>query len=302
MINKFKLTFLNSLFVFFIGSVPFESNAQKINDNKVSFSNTETKLITEISSTVSESSAIKLADGKLWTLNDAGNPNAFYSIDSLNGNVLQTVYIDNFQNTDWEEISADKNYLYIGDFGNNAGTRSNLKILKIAKKDIGKDSLEHVIAKEISFSYTDQVSYEKSKLHNFDCEAMINIDDSIFLFTKNRGDLQTRVYSISKNPGNYFLKPISTFDTKGLITGADYDPVTKEIVLVGYVKGHSNSFIWKLNDYAGHQFFSGNKIRIEIGNENEWQTEGICFRNSNSYYISCEKTKNRNASLYLFSK
>ena len=87
--------------------------------------------------TLNESSALVYTDGNLWTLNDGGNAAAIYRIDPANATILQTVNISNATNIDWEDLAADENYIYVGDFGNNAnGNRTNLRILRITKSDI----------------------------------------------------------------------------------------------------------------------------------------------------------------------
>jgi len=247
---------------------------------------------------ISESSGIIFSDGKLWTHNDAGNSSAIFSVDSATGKTLQTVYIDNHKNIDWEDITADEKYIYVCDCGNNKGSRTDLKILKIDQSKIGNDSIVHLQADAISFSYTDQNSFVESKNHNFDCESMISIEDSLYIFTKDREDLQTRVYRIPKTSGNYTISPYTCFNINGLITGAAYDPYKKELVLIGYLKGHINSFLWVLSDFKDHLFFSGNKKRIEIGNGNEWQTEGLCYCKNGNFFISNEKSKKIASSLY----
>lgn len=252
---------------------------------------------------IPESSGLVYTDGNLWTFGDSGNPAAIYNIDTANGNVKQTVNIVNYPNIDWEDICADREYIYISDAGNNNGNRTNLWILKIAKSDIGKSQVSSVSAQAISFSYADQTSFASDNNTNFDCEAMVAIGDSLYLFSKDHGDEQTRVYRLSKNPGTYSLTPYTSFNVKGRITGADYNAVTKEIVLIGYLGSKLNSFLWLLSDFHGNFFFSSNKRRIEIGNNvTPWQTEGIAFADTNRLFISCETTPEIPASLYILNK
>lgn len=236
-----------------------------------------------------ESSDLTWTDGGLWTLNDAGNPAEFYRIDTSNGNVAQTISISNFSNIDWEELAADSNYFYIGDFGNNDGNRKNLRVLKVDKKNIGSAANVSVQAEAIYFSYPDQTDFNAGSKNNFDCESMLVMGDSLYLFSKDRGDSKTRLYSLPKKPGTYSAILKQTFDAGGLITGADINPNLKEIMLIGYLSpNHSKSFIWVLQDFVGTNFFSGNQKRIEIGMNNDWQTEGIAYRDSTDIWISNE--------------
>ena len=61
--------------------------------------------------------------------------NALYELNVTNGNVSRTVTIQNAANVDWEDICTDDDYIYIGDFGNNSGNRTNLRIYKVLKSD-----------------------------------------------------------------------------------------------------------------------------------------------------------------------
>ncbi|MBC7552634.1 MAG: T9SS type A sorting domain-containing protein [Taibaiella sp.] len=244
----------------------------------------------DLNSSCKESSALVWTDNKLWTINDSGNPANLYSVDTNTGTVLQKVVIDNYANNDWEALAADSAFIYIGDHGNNNGNRTNLKILKIAKADIGSATVVHVNAQAIFFSYADQTSLSSSSTNNFDCEAMLSLKDSLYLFTKDRGDLKTRVYKLPKVPGTYSAAPYTTYNVSGLITDASYSSTTGEVLLAGYQPGAVNSFLWFLNDYKGVDFFSGNKRRIEIGDGGDWQTEGITYISPYRYFISNESS------------
>ena len=253
-------------------------------------------------SLLNESSGLCYTDGKLWSHDDSGNSAEIYSIDTSDGHLLQRIIVDNYPNTDWEEITADSLCLYVGDFGNNNGTRTDLKVLKIKKSDITTAAIVHVMAEAISFSYSDQTSFTSSSTHNFDCEAMIPLNDSIYLFTKDRGDYKTRVYKLPKLTGTYSVAPYTSFSVNGLITGASYNKLKKEIVLIGYQNNHAASFLCYLNDFSSNQFFNGNKRRIEIGNASDWQTEGICWVDAATLFISNETSSAQVASLYRTDK
>jgi hypothetical protein len=249
---------------------------------------------------VSESSGVVLSNGFLWTHNDSGNPNAFYKVDTSNGKVLQSIFITNFSNTDWEDIAADSQYIYIADCGNNDGIRKDLKILKVDKSLFLNDTSQivNVTAEAINFNYVDQTSFISSSTHNFDCEAIVSVGDSIYLFSKNRGDFKSRIYPLTKNPGTYTIHPTGEFNVNGLITGADYIPEDNKVVLIGYQSSHKNSFLYYLDDFRADSFFTGNNRRVEISNsKQDWQTEGICFNGKDRLFLTCEST-NIPAALY----
>ncbi len=92
--------------------------------------------------------------------------------------------------------------------------------------------------------------------NNFDCESMIAGNDHLYLFSKNRGDQQSKLYSIPKEPGTYAAKLIDSFDSRGLITGAALDLETNMLALVGYTYKSWQPFIWLLYDFENEDFFS----------------------------------------------
>ena len=78
-----------------------------------------------------EDSGIEFVDGKLWTHNDSGNSNDIFRIDTASNTVYQTVNVSNATNMDWEDMTSSKDYLFVGDMGNNNGNRQDLRIYRI---------------------------------------------------------------------------------------------------------------------------------------------------------------------------
>jgi hypothetical protein len=90
------------------------------------------------------------------------------------------------------------------------------------------------------------------------------------------------------HPGDYTVFPVDEFNVDGLVTGADRDPATGNVSLVGYKD--FVSFLWLLFDYPGNRFFAGNKRRIELPDFVYVQTEGVTFYNGDLLLISCEES------------
>jgi len=241
-----------------------------------------------IDDNIRESSGLVYFDHGLWTLNDGGNPAELYEIDSISGKILKSVFVKNATNNDWEALAQDDSYLYIGDFGNNFGNRKNLQILKIVKKDLVKDT---VIAEHIKFAYEAQSNFQLTmNSHNFDCEAFCAIGDSLFLFSKNWANLKTYVYVLPKSPGNFMVNIVDSFDTRGLITDADYNMENKTLVLLGYdIKKFSmHSFLWIFRDFKETKFFSGKKQRVKLHLFLK-QTEAVAHQGNLHYYFTNER-------------
>ncbi|MEM1323324.1 MAG: T9SS type A sorting domain-containing protein [Bacteroidota bacterium] len=238
----------------------------------------------ELPKELQESSALLHTSQGLWSLNDAGNRPTLYRIDSLEGSIVQRLPIRGVSNVDWEELAQDAAHLYIGDFGNNFGNRSNLTIYKVAKSELQKDSAS---AEAIRFRYSDQTDFTKRpNANDYDCEAFFFYRDSLHLFSKNWINGQTRHYVLPTTVGDQVAQLRDSFDVSGLITGADIDE-NGGVVLLGY-SGLIN-FMWLLFDYQDSRFFSGNKRLISLGGLlTNGQTEGIAFKGANFGYISSE--------------
>lgn len=262
--------------------------------------------------TLNESSGIIYTNGELWTHNDSGNPPAIYKIDANTGAILQTVNISNATNVDWEDITADDDYIYVGDFGNNGtGVRTNLRVYKIAKADILPGASVNVTAAIINFSYSDQVIGASPGSNNtaFDCEAFFAKDNVLHLFTKDWVDHHTRHYTLSTTPGTYSISPAEPFfDVHGLVTSADISDDGK-VVLIGYDGSFAEIFMYVLDGYSGGKFFNGNNQHVTLGNvidlnniaNSKGQMEAVTFSTGGNGYVTNEKIASIPARMYQFS-
>lgn len=228
-------------------------------------------------SQVDETSGLAIYDGRFYTINDSGGEPIVYGIDSITGEVDQMISVE-ATNIDWESLAMDDEYMYIGDFGNNSGTRDDLLIYRISLNDIPDYGNAEVIAEKVNFTYSDyKKPDEYVRNHNFDCEAFIATDSWLYLFSKNRGDHQSKLYRLPKEPGEYVAELVTTFNINGLITGADINQNADEVTLIGYTDQSWIPFIWLLWDFEGELFYSGNKRRIDMPNIVATQTEAIAY-------------------------
>ncbi len=238
----------------------------------------------KLSDSVKETSGLTAFDNLFWTHND-DHDTTIYGLDSL-GKIKKKIVLKNVINHDWEEISQDSLYLYIGDFGNNAkGNRTDLNILKIEKKSFLE---ENPVIEKISFSYSDQTDLlaQKPNTTNFDCEAFIVSKDSIYLFSKQWKSSKTNIYVLPNKSGNQIAQFKNTLDTEGLVTGAVYVEKKKLIALCGYSKT-GKTFLYLLYDFKNHDFLSGNKRKIDLKLPFH-QIEGITTKDGIHYFITNE--------------
>jgi len=238
----------------------------------------------KLSDTLIETSGLIDFDNLFWTHND-DQDTTIYGMDSI-GNIKKKIKLKKVVNTDWEEISQDNTSIYIGDFGNNyQGNRTDLHILRIEKKSFLSN--EPVID-TISFSYSNQTDFNQKSPNttDFDCEAFVVSDDSIYLFTKQWSQNKTSIYVLDKNPGKHIAQLKETLDIEGLITGVTTLPSEKGIVLCGYTKT-LNPFLYLLYDYKNHNFSRSNKRKIKLS-MSFYQTEGIATKDGKLFYVTNE--------------
>lgn len=237
---------------------------------------------------IQESSGLLLLDGELITHNDSGNDPLLYILDTLEFKVKRSIRMLGTTNTDWEDLAEDSEFIYIADIGNNRGTRTDLRVLRVSKLDVANK--DGVFPKVINFTYEDQSDFTDTRENDWDAEALVSVGDSLLVFTKQRKSGGTAVYSLPKEPGNHIAKKIIEYKNVGLITGATRMEEGAEITLVGYTSLlqpflvslplEPNSFSFPKD--AKRQFFN-----LTLG-----QTEGICSLSDDRFLISSEAFSN----------
>lgn len=262
------------------------NSASQQNDGNCIYKNLKLKpeYSFRLSDSIKETSGLIAFYNLLWTHND-DHDTTIYGLDSL-GKIKKKIVIPEAVNNDWEEISQDSTYIYIGDFGNNyAGNRTDLKILKIEKRAFldGKPKIDI-----ISFQYSNQTDFSPSipNKTDFDCEAFIVSKDSIYLFTKQWKSSKTTIYKLPNQSGAQIAQLKSTLDTKGLVTGATYLEDKKLIALCGYTKV-GKPYLYLLYDFKNQDFLSGNKRRLDLKLPFR-QVEGIATKDGLHYFITNE--------------
>lgn len=234
-----------------------------------------------------ESSGIVIYDSMLWTFNDSGNDNAIYALDMDAGNIVKRFTL-NAENHDWEDIAQDSVHIYIGDFGNNYGNREDLCIYIVDKQKLDVESQEPVEVERINFHYEEQTDFtEQLNSGEYDCESLFVLGDSLYLFTKNWASNTTKLYQLPTTPGDYKAKLIDTYESDGLITGADFDPDTKELVICGYKQ--YVPYVIHFEQAEKLNLASISRTRTDLLDHFGLQVEGVTIRD-NVIYLSAEKS------------
>jgi hypothetical protein len=257
-----------------------------INDGSCQYASTKIKpeSSNNLNGSLTETSGLIAFDNLFWTHNDNQDKN-IYGLTNL-GLIQKKISLEKVINTDWEDISQDSTYFYIGNFGNNfEGNRTDLHILRIEKKSF---LLNTPVIDTISFSYSNQKVFAKKKSNrtDFDCEAFVVSQDSIYLFTKQWNQNKTSVYVLPKTPGKQVAILKETLDVKGLITGATLLASGKGIVLCGY-SVMLQPFLYLLYDYKNNDFSTGNQRKIRLSLPFH-QIEGIATFDGKLFYLTNE--------------
>ncbi len=251
-------------------------------------------LKTTLDSSIKESSGIIKLNDRLITFNDSQGLPQLYEFDGVTGEVTRSVTLSNAKNTDWEDICIDNDYIYIGDFGNNLGSRTDLKIYKISIQDyLTSDT---VSADSILFSYPEQIDFSSEPYStNFDAEALLSYGDSLYIFTKNWGDYKSNIYALPKTSGDYSAHKVGNFNAGVLITGADYNIEKNCVILCGYF--FSSDFILEITDFTSPNLSEENITRYNITppEGTSYQIEGICYVEENKYYLTSEEFQGKSA-------
>ena len=242
---------------------------------------------------LSESSGAIFFNNKLITHNDSGGDPKIFELDTISGAVTRTVTISNATNMDWEDITQDDTSIFIGDIGNNNGTRTDLKIYKISKSEYLTSTT--VAAETINVSYAAQTDFTSTPNKTvWDAEALVSFDDSnLILFSKNWVNFETSAYVVPKAPGTYSLSPLTTkLDAASVITGGAYNPLSKKLYLVGSSIDATftvQSVVWVCDGFSGlTDVFDGDNTKTTLSAFSNYQIEAITFVSVNSYLMTSE--------------
>jgi len=232
------------------------------------------RLVDSLCGQLDENSGLIHLNGDFITLNDSGGEPKLYTIDTTSGCIDGFVVIANVINHDWEALTMDADYIYIGDFGNNSGTRTDLQIHKISISDF--NTLDTVVPTTLYFNYANQTDFTSTPNDTrFDCEAFVAIGDSLVLFSKNWTVNNTSVYTLPKTAGTYTISPIDSLETSFKVTDATYNPNTQKLAFVGYT---FTPYAMRLEDISMvSDIFSATSFSCELTPSTSFQVEGVSY-------------------------
>jgi len=233
---------------------------------------------------INETSGLEILNEVFITHNDSGGEPSLYFF-NLNGEIINSIKLEEesfweIYNNDWEDITADEDYIFIADTGNNFGNRDNLNIIKVKTTDFSIDS-------KIDITYKDQETFIPRPKHKYDAEALFLIEDKIAVFSKDRSRLFTDLYLIDKEiTSKQVLESKISYNVNSLITGGDYNKDMSLLALVSYNSKGSQFLIlfedFNLENLAEKKF---RKFKIPLDRA---QIEAIKIIDSKTFWITSE--------------
>lgn len=259
------------------------------------------KDLTEISGIA----ASRLQPGVLWIIDDSGGGPDLFAIDE-SGAVLQKYSISNATNRDWEDMAIgpgpdpDKEYLYIGDVGDNSASRGNYQIVRLEEPvvpAIRQDPIP-LSAETFFFVYPDGPK---------NCEAiLIDWQTAIIYLIQKTGGIG-RVYAFPSPMDDSWtaahpttLLPVSAVGmVSGQVTGADASRDAERVLVRQY------DLIWEYARTPGAPFatiFDEVPVAVAVGAAKDQQYESICYSGDGTEIVTVtEKAGGADVPVYVAS-
>lgn len=221
---------------------------------------------------------------EIITFNDSGGKPELYVLNAKSGKLKRTVKVKNAKNRDWESITSDDTYIYVGDTGNNFGNRTNLVVYKIKIKHLKK---KEVKAHKIHFKYQDQKDFGNNRhATNFDCEAITIYNNQLCLFTKNWEDFKTNMYVMPTEKGNHVAVKKHSFAIGCMLTSIAYSFENNLFIGTAYDRNYKSYLIKIQEDQLTSQAFQKISLFDDLGYAN--QIEAIAWKKKNKVYVTRE--------------
>jgi hypothetical protein len=238
--------------------------------------------------------------GLIWVHNDSGDKSRLFLIDT-NGRHYGIFNVVGTKNRDWEDIAIGpgpergKNYIYIGDIGDNIGNREIKQIYRVPEPDLKAMQLpaDRKIrgAETISFRYPDG---------NRDAETLIVDPFTRDIYVVSKREPMVHVYLAKyPQPVNEIitLEHVATLDIS-IATGGDISSNGREIL----IRTYADIYYWvRKNSEPLAETFKREPKRLPY--EMEPQGEAIAWKvDGSGYFTLSEKIGEPMPVLYFYER
>ena len=236
---------------------------------------------------ISGVAASRVNPGTLYIHNDSGNPNQVY-LTNGNGDNQGTLTLTPVGNRDWEDIAVGpgpvpgKNYVYVGDIGDNNSKYPSVFIYRFAEPDLGGKTLP--VSINIDSLDIIELKYPDGP-RNAETLMVDPLTKDIYIASKesNISKIYVARYPQSTKAPTVMTPVVQVYMDKA--TAGDISADGTEILL------RSNQLIWYWKLAAGTSVSAGLLTAPQVAPyaNNEPQGEGICFAADDSgYYTDTE--------------
>lgn len=245
-----------------------------------------------------------LNPGVLWVLDDSGGGSDIFAINE-SGTLLQKYTISGVSNRDWEDMAIGKGpdpakeYLYIGDFGDNGASRGTYQIIRVEEPAVPSERAGTI-------SLTGDVFYFRYPDGSKNCEAMVmDWEGEIIYLVEKTGGIG-RVYKFPSKLDSLWdaTHPVTLLlvsnvgIVSGQITGGGSSRDNERILLRQYGK------VWEYARGYGSSFediFNEVPSEVNVGGAKDQQYETIAYSSRGTiFYTITEKNDGITIPIYKF--
>ncbi len=250
----------------------------------------DVQFLADLPETLNECSGLAFYDGILYALNDGGDEANIYRIESEQFTLLDTISISSISNTDWEALCIEQGHFYIGDIGNNAGDRQDLKIYSVPLDNVQNPTIYPVY-------YENQFSFD-DLLHDFDCESLLVQDSMILMFSKQRKHSEYSTLYIT-HLGDSTLVPIDSFFVPAAPTDAVFLKQSNEFLLLcnDDTSKPKQSYIQVMGIDSSYNITPKHILNLHVDDD----LEALCYAPGIGFILASEKESSDGGKLYVLS-
>jgi hypothetical protein len=227
--------------------------------------------------------------GKIWAHNDSGHPSHLFLIDTATTEIVATFVVAGLANIDWEDMEiakgpiAGKNYLYVGDTGDNNQRRPFYDVYRFEEpvydsvQHYGKvNAIDTMAVDRIRFRYPDK---------SHDTEALFVDPVTLDIYLATKRDVVSMLFVLPYPQtlnSVYNCYHVGDFSFREASAGTVSEDGQRILI-----KNRQEIFYWQRQ--SGEQLWQTlARVPVKAPYVGEPQGEAICFDAANNYFTLSE--------------